>query len=446
MDYREHLQRLTEAEVQSAQRAVDYLRNNVKPRLEELLDTPGLGIKDWRKRGVMLMWNNILRQIIRKTAMSYKKSPVRSVLTGGAVNEAATGRYNEMIKASNLSESCATIDSWSRLLGVAGVMTLYVPETEEFTFAPIARHNCDVDYDKRTRTTNSLFYGTGAVGPKGGQIYVQWTKDRVLEYEQQGQEFSLIGHPTDNPYGFVPVSFLDDTAQSQSGIWHPPAWEQLTTAVEASALFFIETKFNSRFQAFPALFGNVEIPEGTTVGPDTVVKFNTLPGDSIYLEYKSATAVSVSLKAFIETFETFNYNLAQEWGANLKISGSGTANSGFQLVVDEFDSLEERESRLLFAGKFEESVFRTVKAISDVHGLGIHGDELSVDFEDSKLPVDTLEEWNIRKEQIAMGYTSVDAEWRKDNPEITDEEIARRKAEINGPAGPTFGNIVDEGN
>jgi hypothetical protein len=452
--------------VQSAAKALDYYDGFQIKWLERVLDgeadtysdnllpsqSTNLGaggIKNWRERGVYPWYTNITKKIIDRSALSYQKPPERAVMVNGEKDENATEIYLDILRRGEFDAVMDAADSVCRLLKNVIVLaqSVDVDGEEKVMFSVLHRGNCDIDYDFRTGHINSLMYQSCGCGPHGGKLFHYWDAEGMKDIEASDGDMRVVGQEA-HGYNTITAAVLWDTHKPRAGFWPKCAWEELIRCNEGINLFHTEVKFNERFQAFPALFSDADIPGGTIIGPDAVVQIKSQPGEPVYLEYKAATAVNSSLAAFEEWLAAFESGIADGWGVNLRGGGSGGADSGFKLVVEEIWNLETRNDRLKAATQFERDMYHVILSISNARGFGLpEGSELYVKFPKPSLPVNAKEAWDIKKEQIALDYISIEDAWREEEPDITQAEIDRRWESIkteNTATLPTFGGVIGE--
>ena len=444
MTYQDHLDNLTAEAVTSAKKALDYLDGDQIKWLKVMLNDKNGGIKNWEERGVDPLYTNLTHKIVSRSALSYSTEPTRTLNTDAGVDEAATETYNDILDAGEFGAVMPDADQVARLLKAVIIIAHSVDVVggeQKIMFTPISRANCDVDYDHVNGRMRSLIYQAVGSSINGNRLYHYWDEEKTQDIEM-GDTGVKAWPPIFHGYGMIPVAVLWDKYKPRTGFWHKPAWDELVQLNEGDNLAHTETMFAARFQARPALFTNAELPDGGVIGPDTVVQLRTNPGENVYLEYKAATAVSVSLKVFADCREDLIQSVADNWGVNVDTGGVGSADSGFKLVVREIWNIETRLARLKAAEAFERQMFKVVKAISDQRGYKIpDGLFLEVDFGEPKLAVNAAEAWTIQREKVALGYSPMEEEWRKDNPDITDAQIEERKALLGGGKLPTFGDV-----
>jgi hypothetical protein len=371
-------------------------------------------------------------------------------MVGETLNESATDDYKDILRNAQFAAVMDAADSVTRLLKEVIILAQPVEVVngeDKIMVNVLHRGNCDVDFDFKNGTIRSLMFQSAGCAPKGGKLFHMWTAEEVLDIEMTGDETVIIGRES-HGFGIIPAAVLWDTFKPRCGFWHKPAWDELIRLNEGVNLFHTEVKFAERYQAFPALFSNAKLPVDGVVGPDTIVQIEAQPGETVFLEYMSATAVSVSLSAFNKWLQDFEADIADNWGVNLRVAGGGSADSGFKLIVEEIWNLETRNDRLKSATQFERDFYKVILAISNDQQLGLPADsELLVKFPAPRLPVNEKEAHDIRKEELALDLISREQIWREKDPDITDAEIEARKALIiadSQGAVPGFGNIVSE--
>jgi len=450
--WRTHLNNLAACDTQSASKALDFYDGYQLYWLEQTLDDSVKGIKQWRRRRVEPLYTNITKKIVDRSALSYNEQPERQVLVNDEIDEDATALYLELLDAGEFEAVMDSADSVCRLLKSVVLLAQPVkPENEDpekLMFSVLHRGNCDVHYNFKTGEVDSLLYFSGGCGPRGGELYHYWDCHHIIDLEVQRdksgevmdcRELSKI----ENEIGSIPATVLWDTNKPRCGFWPKCSWEELVSANEALNMFSTEVAFNAGFQAFGALFTNAKILDDQVIGPDAVVQVKQEAGESVFLEYR---APDINLDKFKEWFQEYESMIADNWGVNLKVSGSASADSGFKLVVEEIWSLMTRRSRLKAATAYEKRMYKVILAISDAREWGLPADsELSVKFPEPRLPVNEKEAHDIRKEELGIGVLSKEDFWKEKNPSITPEEIEAKRLRIEEEGtitAPTFQGIV----
>ena len=420
----------------SAMKAVDYMDGDIRPHLETLLSTSGYGIKNWDERGVIPIWVNLVGRIIEKSALNYQEQPTRKILNSdGSDNPDATEAYEGILKAGQFHTTAIDADQITRLLKTALYLIQYVTDEEtgesRYIFDVLSQHNSDLIYDKATGKISSLLYASGSIGPDGGQIYYHWTDDEILELELVNEVLSPTKiTPEENTYGFIPVAKYFDVKPPRSGIWAKPVYEQLVYLTDAISLFNTEVKHNSRFGTIGSPVTNMEVPPDTVINVDAILELITNdPEVTPFFEYRIPPAN-------VEEFKSWARDLTEEvgmdWGVNLKLAGEGTAESGFQLVVEELPTLTLWKKRQPMAVDSELDVYSVVRRIDKEVGEDVLPEDatLSVEFHAPELPVNKKEAWEIAQGELALGVLTKRDYIAGKFPTWTDDQIDKYLADI----------------
>lgn len=171
-------------------------------------------------------------------------------------------------------------------------------------------------------------------------------------------------------------------------------------------------------------------------GPDRGVYLNSQGVDSPILEYKSPP---VEFKAITDVINGWISAVSQDWSVRIKSAGEGSANSGFQLVVEELDNLTLRQLRQkMFANGFKR-MYKVIAKLSSFTGLNMPVEyELFATFNDPKLPVNQKENeevWSIRISEgraTVIDYFMQEKDMSKEEAEAKWQEI-KQFQDINKP-------------
>lgn len=419
--------------VQTAQVAVDYLENNLLCHMKALLKKH---LEKWESRGFVPIYENPTKILIDRSAKSYKEPPKRSVTLNNEVNEGLTETYNDLLRDTNLNFITQDLDARARLLKASMLLVQVDDETGIINLSVLSRNNSDIIYNRKTGVAEGLIYTAGLVGMNGGQVFHIWTPDNI--YDLEGDK---VTGQMSNPYGIIPVAVLNDTRPPLGCLWQYPSWEQLIQLSDGVNLFNTEALFNARYGMVGSPVTNMDIPDGFVRGIDAPIKAGSDGGETPFFEFASPTA---NITEFMAWMKPFREQVADEWGVNLSIAGSGTADSGFKLVVQEFENIELRQTRIVAAKQFENDLYKVFAAMSQVHDWGLPLDATGVaDFVEPNLPVNKTEDWTIASAQIALGLLSPEDYWKSDNPDLTEEELAVKRRAYDQARGlaatvPTF--------
>jgi hypothetical protein len=122
------------------------------------------------------------------------------------------------------------------------------------------------------------------------------------------------------------------------------------------------------------------------------------------------------------------YNLTVNWHQE------ATPVSGFSLIVQNMDYIEQRQKDVDEAIKQEKQIYKTIKSIQVVHKSDLEKDEprlpdkanLVIDFQELDLPINQVEELARRKADIEDNIKTPIDFIKAENPDM-DEEAAKKK-------------------
>lgn len=404
--------------VVTAQKAVDYLENDMLCHMENLLDDH---LTKWRQRHFQPIYENPTKILIERSAKTYKESPRRAVTLNGDVSEALTEKYNDLLRGTNLNFISQDLDARARLFRASLLLPQFDVDSGNLTLTVLSRNNSDVVFNRLTGEMEGLIYTTGLVGLNGGVVSHLWTPTEIRDFEGG----KLVGSVMTNPYGIIPAAILNDTRPPLGVLWKYKTWEQLIQFSDGVNLFNTEALFNARYSMVGSPVTNMDIPDGFVMGIDTPLSTTTNDGSDPFFEFRAPTS---TIDQFLNWFNKFKEAIADEWGVNLKFAGGSIADSGFKLVVEEFENIELRQKRVVAAKQFEEDLYQVFAAMSVVHdwGLDVNGRGVA-DFVEPKLPVNEQNEWLIAKEQIATGVLTMEEYWIKRDPDLTPEQLAEKR-------------------
>lgn len=425
--WQQHLDLLTQTSVVSANRAIDYLVGDQIKHIEDILSDENRGITKWQSRGVEPVMNNLTKKIVDRSAKSYSKDPERLVFTGDTESPTDTERYDDIL-AGEGNEFIDSLDAYSRLLKVSLMLVQYVEETGEYSFSVLHRGNCDVDYNRKLKTIESLIYTAEAPGASGGKMFHHWTPTTITDIEVD-QGIGRVVSTEDNPYSIVPVAVLRDIGKPVTGFWPNDAWDELIRLNEVVNMFCTEWRFASKYQTFPSTVTNANIKNDQVAGVDSIVKIDTAAvGEAaVFYELSSPT---VNLDQFKEAVADLIEEVADNWGVKLEVGGTATADSGFQLIVQENNSLETRQKRIKSAKSFEIDLFRVVSTIEEALSLTLNTSmEIATDFAEPALAVDVKTEREADRLDFAAGLITKKDWLKKWNPDMTEAELNERTTE-----------------
>jgi hypothetical protein len=302
---------------------------------------------------------------------------------------------------------------------------MLLPQVDQDTgiinLSVLSRNNSAVKFNRVTGMLEGLIYTAGVVGLNGGQVFHIWTPDEIIDLEGD----KVVGKEP-NPYGIIPVAILNDKRPPLGDLWKYATWEQLIQLSDGVNLFNTEALFNARYAMVGSPVTNMEIPEGTVRGIDAALALKSTGAETPFFEFAAPTA---NVTEFMAWMNPFREAVADEWGVNLNVGGTGSADSGFKLIVEEFENIELRQTRIVAAKQFEQDLYQVFAIMGQVHtdwNLDVNA-ECMADFQEPALPVNKTEDWMISKEQLALGIISPEEYWKMLDPDLTDEQLAVKR-------------------
>lgn len=464
------------AESNKANRLVDYLEGKQLSYVLKALDgnlDGGIGRRyNWRKRGFVPVVRNITTSIVEKSAGNiFIKEPRWNILpsqdaytqTSASGDAIIDARLNQILSASDFTEFLQNFNVYSRALrSVCLLMQKYIPEgrttvggqyqfdeTKGDALLPTILHigNSVVRMNpQRTKVTELAYLTRGTpTDPVWEYRYINATViiDFVVENDV---EVATVTVP--NPDNIVPAVMHYDTKKPSTGVWAPVP-DDIRTTQEALNIHLTDLNFAIAQNVGKPLYTNAKFrkPGEQEVQTTVVGKVgeNTIPRDrednqegfggigaiiqvdskkdvQTFIDHKGP---DVDLKAQHEVLEAIIHSLATDWSVNLKIAGDGTANSGFQLVVEEMDNLNLQAQRMLaFKGTFRR-MYEVLQGLYPELTEGV----MEVCFNPIALPVNQKEQEDVWKLKIDSRLASP-IDYLMSSEGLTREEAIKRKMQI----------------
>lgn len=419
---------LNTEEAKDAYKALDYYDGEQKEWMEELLSCPHKGRKDWKKRGLIPRTRNITKMIVDKSGLLFNdKPPTLNVYVGDNVDEAASAKLQELLETADWIEFFTNFDSVVRLLKTGIVLVQYDKESKSLILDILHRGNCAVILNRNNKQINTLIYRTEGDSDSEHQRYRVWDEAQITDIlvNKAGQE--IVESQTDNPYGFIPVATFYDTNTPRTEFWNNIP-DDLISMNEMYNIHLIDSEFAASWSKLKTLFTNCRIDAGTagTVvaevynsnlprmvpdqssiigGPSRVIQLDTMGVDSPFVEYKGP---DIDLEPIDMMFSRWIRDFASDWSVNVKSEGTGSADSGFKLIVEEIDNLQLRKKRQrMFDAGFKRMYTVIKRIMNTVYGNYFPEDsELFTDFAQPILPVNHKDEEEVWSVRIATGRAS----------------------------------------
>lgn len=412
-------------------KALNYLDGDQENEMIKVLNSAGIGRTNWQTRGIIPRYRNITKMIIEKSAMLFNDCEPKVEVYTNDIDDIddieGTSEYLSILDAAGWIDTFINLDQVVRLTKTACLLCNYDAETDNICFDILHRGNSEVMINSNNKEIVAVVYITGEY--ENVRSFRVITPELFVDFEvgQTGVADNVVTVP--NPYGIVPIVPFYDTQKPRMGFW-VEAPKDLISINEMYNIHLTDSEFSAKWEKYPTLFtnqtpagqqrnvetftdsnagpsvrtmlgygngGTGQMP-GNIGGPDRMIQMDSQGVDNPFIEYK---APGVDLAGLDTVFNQWVRDFAYDWSVRVKTEGTGSATSGFQLVVEEIDNLELRKQRQrMFEAGFKK-MYQVIKTLwNHTHGQVFGVDTVSeVEFADPKLPVDekaTEDVWTIR--------------------------------------------------
>lgn len=412
-------------EAKLANKSLKYYDGRQEEEMIKLLNCPYKGRKDWKNRGIIPRWRNITQMVVEKSGKLFKdQAPIIEVYSNNNINEIETDILTELLYKANWLEFFNNHDSVTRLLKNGIVLTQWDIEEQCPVFETLHRGNCVIITDTYQKNVLGLIYKTSEYGKV--ETYRIITKDEyidLVEVEEHQTSKVSISSRIPNPYKIVPITIFYDTRLPRTGIWNEPGAD-LISINELYNLHLTDSEQAIHWSKFPKLImidcdlGEEESETEQVIdigdkmprlrnkqsdivaGPAKAISLRSFGNGNASIEYKTPTVNIEPLDLVIQNWiEQFSY----DWSVRLNVAGQGSANSGFQLVVEELPNTELRQQRARMMEYGFKRLFKVLKTIINIQmNRIVFGDEseLYITFPNPKLPVNEVENEDVWQKRI----------------------------------------------
>ena len=496
---------------------LDYYEGRQKKHLVDILDgkCDGYGKRtNWKERGIVPRTRNITKSIVDKSGLLFNKPPKLTIAIQNELTPVTDPVFNQIMESADWLETFQNVDVYTRLLkSVVLLQQKYIPSDtttvngqyqfdqsngDALIFNILHQGNSLVQMNPQRTAITCLAFITVDPDADGNFSYRLITVDEIIDVDVTtandssnvagGVKETIVGREA-NPDGFVPASFFYDINKPRTGYWVDVP-EDLKDLQELLNIHLTEQEYAMSWQKAKSAVitadiknsddnkGSIAVPAaqpGHTPGgatwedvpfyqQKTITNLGGL-GSVIKLGVDDAGAPgklsfegpTTDLKALQDVMDTLVDAVASDWDVNLKYGGGGSATSGFQLVVEEFNNYELRDKRSqsMVAG------FRRFYQITQALYAGqITEGMLQIEFAAPNVPINKAELEQIWSSRIdnnrasnidylmeMYGLTEAEAEAKQ--AKIIADNNAMNKAVIPpapvAPAAPTPGEVADKG-
>ena len=246
---------------------------------------------------------------------------------------------------------------------------------------------------------------------KNNRIFVYWSEERDgvpakhWKYDQAGRVIQ-VNENNINPYGIIPVTFVEYTS---------PASDVIRSAVQIG-IANTEIALATRFAFGQPVATGIEEATHMKLGIDRVL---LMPPDSSF----SFVSSPANLGQMMEVVKGFANQTAINNHLRIKWDESGDAPSGAALRLLEMENLESRISDIPKWRDWEHERYEVDREIIRVHTGKDMGENYAVDFAEIEFPTDQKQEFERLEFMMAKGLMDRTDLIRHFNPDISDEDL-----------------------
>lgn len=430
------------------QKLLDFYEGD---QLKHLIDDLNEKRKDWKARKFTPRVRNITKTIVDKSGLLFNQPPTFQVLPlTGNKKPIVDDTFTALMERSDWLEFFQNVDVYTRLTkSVCIYQQKIIPSpttTQDGKYVPnfdrgealklelLTRANSAVRLDVTGTVVIELAFLTSDIDPSGDFTYCDVTPELITEWQVHNQKETLISSEP-NPEGFVPATMVYDTNRPRRGAWVKPP-QDIVSLQEALNLAYTDTEYAMAHQKQKTLFTNATmiggrtgngpmlgIPhaeEGFTPG-GTAYPSNSIGGNSNAEMGGLGSVVTVTtgdpqvqpfvsfdgpvsdLDVLTKVMDELVKQVAYDWSVSMRTEGSGKANSGFQIIVEEIDNLNLRDKRSQSMQAALRRFYFVTQRLYPTLTQGV----LRARFAPASIPVNKLEEDQIWQQRIEQGRASI---------------------------------------
>lgn len=437
--------------------------------------------RDWKARGIIPRMRNLTKAIVDKSAMAFNQPPKFETYYGTTLIENPT--FDAIMTNADWLPFWQTVAAMTRLLkSVVVYNQKYIP-VETVTTNQVYKYNpfngeslkqmvthhgnsevvmdgsgryiieyaylCDLDQENEDYADNMI--GANKQPPKQYMVVTPSAIETWIWFDDEDIHIKTEV----NPEGFVPAFFVHDSSKPMYDVWNTPGVD-LGHANEIVNLHITDTEFAVAWQKNQTLFtnGTFSMPDSPATMVPAAMPGHTAPG-AIYDQINNfqnngqpqagglGSVIQVvsddnSRDPFIkfdgpksdldklhETVSEIIEDIANDWAVNVRITGRGTANSGFQLVVEEMDGLNLRARQIQYYQMAFHTMYDMLMKMYPELPMG----QLIVNFPAPQLPVNEAERDANWVSKLNTGRGSV-VDYFMEMENLTEEEAYERALKV----------------
>ena len=341
----------------------------------------------------------IVPRFAKARMMLYKKSPLRMI--NGDVNESYSDYSNK------LNQKVREFAELSWLTSSMGLRTRWNERRSilEYDIIP---------YFKRYMVDGEMRGVSYEVerDAKNNRIFVFWSDELHFKYDQAGRMIQ-VNDGNENPYGVIPVSFVD----------YPQGASDVIRASIQIGIANTEIALAERFSFGQPVATGLDNATTLSMGIDKVM---ILPEGASF----SFVGSPGSLKDMSEVTKSFANQTALNNHLRIKWDDSGNPQSGEAIRMLEIENLEARVSDIPIWREWERERYEIDRSVIRAHTGKDLGERYSVDFAEIEFPKSPQEERAELDWKLEKGLISREDLFRHFNPDISDEDLKTKLGEV----------------
>jgi len=341
----------------------------------------------------------IVPRFAKARMMLYKKSPLRMI--NGDVNESYSDYSNK------LNQKVREFAELSWLTSSMGLRTRWNERRSilEYDIIP---------YFKRYMVDGEMRGVSYEVerDAKNNRIFVFWSDELHFKYDQAGRMIQ-VNDGNENPYGVIPVSFVD----------YPQGASDVIRASIQIGIANTEIALAERFSFGQPVASGLDNATTLSMGIDKVM---ILPEGASF----SFVGSPGSLKDMSEVTKSFANQTALNNHLRIKWDDSGNPQSGEAIRMLEIENLEARVSDIPIWREWERERYEIDRSVIRAHTGKDLGERYSVDFAEIEFPKSPQEERAELDWKLEKGLISREDLFRHFNPDISDEDLKTKLGEV----------------
>lgn len=461
---------------------MDFYRDDQLKYVKMMLDGSYKGgygkRRDWGKRGMIPRYRNITKSVVDKSAMVFNSPPVFETYNSNKTM-IDNSTFDTIMQNADYLPFWQNAASMVRLLkSVVIYNQKYIPlgsvtENQIYRFNPfngeslmqtVTHHgNSEVIMDPSGRfiieyaylmNLDNEYYDADLKESDQAKQYCVVTPNEIETWIFKDDKDILVD-VIPNIEGFVPAFFHHDVRKPIYGYWNKPGID-LGQLNEILNLHITDTEFAVTWSKQKTLFTNGTFGEGNASQQmipaalpghtDPGALYNDLQGfsnsgDSPVIGLGAIVQVTSDdsgrdpmikfdgptsdLDKLHQVISALSEDVANDWDVNVRIEGRGSANSGFQLVVESMDGLNLRAKQI----QFFQASFRIMYEILQRMYPELPAGNLYVSFAPPSLPVNEKERDANWVSRISTNRASV-IDYLMEENDLTEEEAVEKATKI----------------